>query len=255
MEGEVARLWPQVATERDGAIELQQSALVTLHPAVQTQMLRKAYAIVMGNTLRLEERHLKAMAKLAQGEVTAQSLDLPGGLKFHRSLDQVRISRGAEPPCPFAEMEGEYRLAMPTEENPELVCHAGPWQVTLRLVEHSKIPVGRLTVSKTEIVEDSSEGESWTAYFDRRALGNWMQVRSRQTGDRFQPLGMNGTKKLQDFFTDEKVPKARRDRVPLLETQRGIAWVVGYRIAHWARVEPGRAGTERVIVVTLDNEK
>jgi tRNA(Ile)-lysidine synthase len=50
---------------------------------------------------------------------------------------------------------------------------------------------------------------------------------------------MTQEKKLQDFFTDARVPRTWRDRVPLLVSDRGIAWVVGYRIAEWAKVIPG----------------
>ena len=38
---------------------------------------------------------------------------------------------------------------------------------------------------------------------------------------------------------DAKVPAAWRDRVPLVVTPRGIAWVAGWRIAEWCRVTPG----------------
>ena len=66
-------------------------------------------------------------------------------------------------------------------------------------------------------------------------------MRTRRPGDRFQPSGMTGTKKLQDFFTDAKVPRALRDSVPLLVCERGIAWVVGHRVAGWAISAPEAA--------------
>jgi tRNA(Ile)-lysidine synthase len=50
---------------------------------------------------------------------------------------------------------------------------------------------------------------------------------------------MNAPKKLQDFFVDEHVPRVERDRVPLFECERGIAWVGGLRIAEWAKPRPG----------------
>ena len=58
-------------------------------------------------------------------------------------------------------------------------------------------------------------------------------------------------KKLQDFFTDSRVPRAWRDRVPLLVSEQGIAWVVGYRIAHWARVEHGDSSEYVNVLVTF----
>jgi tRNA(Ile)-lysidine synthase len=68
--------------------------------------------------------------------------------------------------------------------------------------------------------------------FDGDALGGSLFVRTWKNGDRFQPLGMSESKKLQDFFVDEKVPRRRRGRVPLVCTADGrIAWVVSHRIA------------------------
>ena len=57
-----------------------------------------------------------------------------------------------------------------------------------------------------------------------------LTIRSWLPGDRFCPRGMGGqSKKLQDFFTDLKIPMARRDRIPLVVAPEGILWVVGYR--------------------------
>lgn len=43
-----------------------------------------------------------------------------------------------------------------------------------------------------------------------------LTVRTWQPGDRFQPLGMKrGSKKLQDFFTDKKIPRAQRSKIPI----------------------------------------
>lgn len=49
-------------------------------------------------------------------------------------------------------------------------------------------------------------------------------------GDRFIPLGSPGTKKLKDFFIDEKVPLERRYKIPVLVSKDKIVWVAGYRI-------------------------
>jgi tRNA(Ile)-lysidine synthase len=75
---------------------------------------------------------------------------------------------------------------------------------------------------------------------DAQAVGDCLEVRSRQDGDRFQPLGMAGSKKLQDFFVDARLPRRQRDAVPLFVNQRGIVWVGGLRLAEWARPRPGQ---------------
>jgi tRNA(Ile)-lysidine synthase len=64
-----------------------------------------------------------------------------------------------------------------------------------------------------------------------------LAVRNRRPGDRFRPVGLGGQKKLQDYFVDRKVARARRDAVPLVvdETDR-IVWVAGYGIDEAFRV-------------------
>ena len=57
--------------------------------------------------------------------------------------------------------------------------------------------------------------------------GAQLVLRTRQTGDRFRPFGMNGkSQKLSDTFTNFKVPSYYRDHVPLLTINDEIAWFV-----------------------------
>jgi tRNA(Ile)-lysidine synthase len=63
---------------------------------------------------------------------------------------------------------------------------------------------------------------------------------------------MAQAKKLQDFFTDSRVPRDWRDRVPLLVSEGGIAWVVGWRIAHWAKVRAEGPDGAAAVSVTFE---
>jgi len=257
LEAETDRLWPQVVSGNDGAVEFRQPALTSLHPALQMQLLRRAYSHVTGHTRRLEERHLEAMAALAQGNDAYRSIDLPGGLKLHRAYHRLRLSREPDLPGPFPELNGEHFLAMPAPGELEKVTLAGPWRVTLRVGQFPglsfKSSISGSIASPPEGESDDFVGQqSWTAYLDWSSLGDWLRVRTRQPGDRFQPLGMAADKKLQDFFTDARVLRIWRDRVPLMVAQRGIAWVVGWRIAHWARVPERESGTGEVVQVTFE---
>ncbi len=64
-----------------------------------------------------------------------------------------------------------------------------------------------------------------------------LHVRTWKPGDRFHPFGFGGhQKKLQDVFTDLKVPRPERNRIPLVVAPEGIVWVAGYRLDHRFRV-------------------
>jgi len=54
-------------------------------------------------------------------------------------------------------------------------------------------------------------------------------------GDRFQPLGMKNSQKLQDFMTNLKIPKNDLDSIPLIFYGDKISWVVGFRISELSK--------------------
>jgi len=86
------------------------------------------------------------------------------------------------------------------------------------------------------------------AAFDAARVGEKLLLRSPRPGDRFQPLGMEGHKKLSDFLIDLKWPRILRDEVLLLIRGDEIVWVVGLRPGHPFRV---RAATREIALVEL----
>ena len=71
-----------------------------------------------------------------------------------------------------------------------------------------------------------------TEFFDADAVGNAIQLRHWQPGDRFQPIGMKHAVKLQDLFVNQKVAPDKRRQLLVATTSRGdIFWVEGLRIS------------------------
>ena len=228
LEGEVANVWPTVAEQRDHSIVLDSGLLASLHPLLRRMTLRKAYQQLIGDTRRLEEVHLKAMEDFATGP-PGRDMHLPRGLHLHVGYGQLILSRGVEAQNPFPPLVGEHQLSLPTSEDEEVTEIPG-WRITARLVSSSEVQVADPLIASLSL----------------DAMGDSLQIRTRRPGDRFQPFGMDREKKLQDFYVNEKVPRAWRDRIPLIVSERGIAWVVGHRIAHWARVEERDGGTDHM---------
>ncbi len=76
-------------------------------------------------------------------------------------------------------------------------------------------------------------------YFDADQVGARLVLRHWRAGDRFQPIGLSRATKLQDWFTNRKVPAGRRRQLVLAETERGeVFWVEGERIGEVAKVTP-----------------
>jgi len=69
-----------------------------------------------------------------------------------------------------------------------------------------------------------------TVDLDPEAVQLPLSIRTRRPGDAFRPVGQGGGKKLKDFFIGVKLPRAERDRWPLLvDAEDRIVWVVGFR--------------------------
>jgi tRNA(Ile)-lysidine synthase len=87
------------------------------------------------------------------------------------------------------------------------------------------------------------------AVLDAAAVGGHLQVRGWRHGDRVQPLGLGGRKKLQDLFVDRKVPRDQRPMVPVvLSVGERIAWVAGHAIGEAFRAT---SHSSAVVVLTL----
>ena len=227
IERELSRLWPDVAYERGGEAGLSISALSPLHPALQRHALRRAYAGVAGDARSLGESHLDAMLSLLRQQRGGRAIDLPRGVRARREGGALFLSRHAGHPQ-HAQLHGEHSIVLPQIPGETLETAFGRWRVSLQAAgpgQPAPCPEG--------------ETPQFAAILNCDALGDVATVRTRRPGDRFQPSGMTGTKKLQDFFTDAKIPREQRDSIPLLVCERGIAWVVGHRVAAWAGAGPG----------------
>jgi tRNA(Ile)-lysidine synthase len=85
--------------------------------------------------------------------------------------------------------------------------------------------------------EQAASGVEW---FDADRIGPRVVLRHWQPGDRFQPIGMGATVKLQDFFANAKVPRAVRHELIVATTEQGeIFWVENMRISERFKLDAG----------------
>lgn len=126
----------------------------------------------------------------------------------------------------------------------------------VRVAKELKLP-GRVLVAGVRVTARVSRGIVQTSgpvgtlpsacSLDAAALrGQTLQVRTRRPGDRIHPLGLSGSKSLQDLFVDAKVPASQRDHIPLLVVANEVVWVPGYRVARKYAVQGPHAKAVRV---------
>jgi tRNA(Ile)-lysidine synthase len=210
----------------EGEVRLPASDMARLPAALRNRAIRYAISLVSGGLWGISNRHVALVRGLAMSSRPSARVDLPGGVTARRHYDELIFSRrAAEGPQDFCyrlEGPGNYRLE-------RLGC-------VFRLTE----------------VEESGQGimppSTNTAFFDAEKIRYPLMVRNFRPGDRFVPHGMEGRKKLKDFFIDRKIPREMRPRLPLLVQGETIIWVCGYRTDNRFRIRPE---TRRVLRVEL----
>ncbi|MBT5016176.1 tRNA lysidine(34) synthetase TilS [Candidatus Peregrinibacteria bacterium] len=88
---------------------------------------------------------------------------------------------------------------------------------------------GQIKFTSTQKDSPKIDPKTLPIAFDRVPQGI-LKKRTWQPGDRFQPSGMKGTKKLQDYFTDSKIPRTERQNVPIFTTKNDKIVAVGTRV-------------------------
>ena len=198
-------------------LHLSVTRLLALHPALQKRVLRLACAQAGVPLDRLTFRHMAAALHLCQQPQPAGEISLPGNWRLVREGNQV-VWQTEPPPLP---PRSEYVL--PDQEAG--ACTLLGWTFTW-------------TTCPATGEENVTPANPGTALMDYQRLQFPLRLRTFRAGDRFQPLGMTGTKKLQDFFVDTKIPRSQRPFIPLLLSRDQIVWVVGHRLAESVKVTP-----------------
>jgi tRNA(Ile)-lysidine synthase len=96
------------------------------------------------------------------------------------------------------------------------------------IIEHGNVFIGKQE-EKTELPKTriTLSGIKWGQWKIKSKSGKTLFARQWKPGDRFIPSGMKGSKKLQDFFTDNKIPLHERGRIPVIVDENDDIMAVG----------------------------
>lgn len=241
LEAQVDEHWYEtVISAQSTEARLDTHALLRLPLSLQRHLLRRVTALLCEGQSPLEPRHLSLiehLLDLSQSSLQERELHLPQFLHAcFRAGELVFTLRAAIPEKePVSTTTSEVHLPIPGEA----LLPATPWRV------------------RAEVISDDQEGniaqalsqENWSTlwrllepptthsvYIDGAAVGTHLLVRTRRPGDRIQPLGMLGEKKVQDIFTDKHIARSERATTPLFFTATHCIWIAGACLDHRVRL-------------------
>jgi tRNA(Ile)-lysidine synthetase-like protein len=191
---------PHIEAAND-RISINRAAFRELHPALRRRFIDWAAQKIGGSDIGYD--HIINAVRLGlEGQVSALAI-LPGSLRLRVDYERLFIEREDAP------LKEDIPLLPPGAE------------ITLTIPGSTRIP-GANWELRTSLNDD------WLSA-GRLAVpeGSRIWLRTRRTGDRFAPLGMNGhTQKIKEWMIDHKIPRALRDRIPLLMVDDQIAAMI-----------------------------
>lgn len=231
LAGEDADFIDEQAAAACGAVATREGRLTCLDSGklrgLPLALQRRVFRIVLeqsyGSLRDIESAHVEALVSLLFSN-TGKRVHLPGGIMAANERNRMVISGRDAPACPWPVLEQDYVLNIPGE------TRLPGWRVTADLMSENFF----------------REDDIFSASFDVSRSGRQLTVRRRHTGDRFHPLGMANSRKLQDFMVDSAIPRSWRDSVPIVCSGQEIVWVVGWRIDDRVKVTTRTDGVLRL---------
>jgi tRNA(Ile)-lysidine synthase len=216
----------ELGEEPPGTSGLPVDKLLALHPGLAGRNLRRWLTAHQGiDPSRLESVHLMNILAWLREGVSGTALDLPGGFRLTRDFNSLRV--------------------MNTNEKSAPMRNAGDFRILVSKVDTPKDPE---SYGRAEGNGEQTGPETWNLTTPSAVLKGNLRVRNWRQGDRLQPLGLDGTRKLSDLFREQRIATAERPDVLVVEDDEGIIWVVGLARAERTRLlKPG----EPTVIVTV----
>jgi tRNA(Ile)-lysidine synthase len=202
------------------AVEL--ARIAGLPAPLRRLMLRRLAEEAAGGPLPLGRPELAAIERLGAAGGSGE-LSLGQGVRALCEYGIVRFQR-----APDREAPAPAELSVPGS------CRFGDWQLECALEPAAGAPLA------------GSLGSAEAPRLDAGLLAATLVVRSWRDGDRMRPLGLDGTKSLQDLFVDRKVPRSLRSVLPVVEAGGEIAWVAGVAVSESFKVTEATTRTARL---------
>jgi tRNA(Ile)-lysidine synthase len=204
-------------------------------------------------TIALTAAQLREEAELLDQAVDAALEELGGGPAVSlaalreqppalRRLVLRRLAGDRPVPDEVLELDERGSNALDLGDGLRAVVEYGTLRFTTtadpREPEPVELPVpGRARFGSWEL--EAAVGQDGDVAVSAAALGDSATVRAWRDGDRMRPLGLGGSKSLQDLFTDRKIPRALRRTLPVVEVGGDVAWVAGVALDERFAARPG----------------
>ena len=224
-----------------GYLSFQLTGFRKLSPSIQRYLLRKAISYHVSGLHNVDFECIERGIGFLCDDKPYNQADLLAGLRIIKDGGLFWLATKQ------ADLPGSDYPAVSAGK--ELIL-----QISFTLFVNNSWKLQSVVVQDPELAIQQSFAnlDPFQAWLDVGGLELPMVVRCRKTGERIQPLGMNGhSMKVSDLMINLKLPKRARSTWPLVCSGVDILWIPGYRLSHLVRIKPN---SRSIVHLTLSKD-
>lgn len=224
---QVQELLPELVEEAEGQTQISCEVLLQQELPIQQELIRQMLFQTAGRQKDITFSHVMAVLDIAKGQ-SGKRVDLPYDLHATKSFEVLTIGRKTE-------LRGAMEELTVSKEQLEELLHKPDHEEVIRLGNGKTLSL-RLVKCLGQL--DKIPKKAYTKCFAYDKIKGGFMVRNRKEGD-FLVIDQNHhTKKIKQYFIEEKIPADQRHEIVLIAMESQIIWVVGGRISEDFKVGP-----------------
>lgn len=191
---------------------------------IKRRVIRSLIEKAKGDLNGIEIKHIEDCIDMIRKGHTGKKINLPDNIECSIQYGMFRIHKTKR----LADYE--YELCVPGDiyvEEEDMFVH-------IRIFEKSSL----------NLIE-----KHFVKYFDYDKIKDTLKIRNRRDGDYIYPAGMQGKKKLKEYFIDKKIPRDQRDYKALLALGSEILWIPGQRDTKNYKIDQN---TKNIIEISIE---
>ncbi|MEJ2707084.1 MAG: tRNA lysidine(34) synthetase TilS [Anaerolineales bacterium] len=215
--------------EGAGYVLFKREALLQQHTGVQRRVMRRAISLLRPGLRDIDFHAVERAVNFLNSPNRSAQIDLISGLRMISEGEKLWLANWQ------ADLPHNDWPQMPTDHLslsvPGVAALRGDWRLQADWLDLT----GNTSEALAKIFKNPDPFQAW---LNPKSLNLPLTVRTRQPGDRLNPLGLQGHSiKLAEFMINAKLPVRARQKWPIVVSGEEIAWVPGMQIGHPFRLD------------------
>jgi tRNA(Ile)-lysidine synthase len=207
-------------TPGDSEFRVRISDFLEYHEAIQRRIMKHLLEELSPSGKGIGFAHIKAALGLIRSDRPGAYVNLPCNIEVRREYDTLLISKKE-----VCEKE------ILNKKSIDLYYEVAP-PASIKMAELGKTMIFKFAKGPIDVKTNARDA----VFMDYDRISPPLVIRTVRPGDRIQPLGMRGMKKIKSILIDEKIPRRHRREILLLLDQDAVLWVAGLRLSERVKI-------------------